>query len=142
MLEETFGIQEFKLYSYLECYCENQKQALYHKGRNTVIGSFNLKSHDNLENTAKLISKDGNNRIISFDKKLDVDKILTTVENIQANNPYQFLSDNIRAVPASVIKSLIHEEHLRKQSEKNRLILGHVNYITLSIKIKLKHGIN
>lgn len=68
MLEETFGIQEFKLYSYLECYRDNKKQALYHNGRNIVVGSFNLRNQDNLENTAKLISKEGNNRIISFDK--------------------------------------------------------------------------
>ncbi|MEE3663214.1 hypothetical protein V2I52_14925 [Brenneria sp. g21c3] len=123
MLEETFGIEEFKLYSYLECYRENQKQALYHKGRNTVIGSFNLRSQDNLENTAKLISKDGNNRIISFDKKLDADKILTTVENIQANNPYRYWSKDIQIITASQVNRIIQNEKNRQQAEKDRLYL-------------------
>ncbi|HAL2584273.1 TPA: hypothetical protein R6H24_005335, partial [Klebsiella pneumoniae] len=29
MLEETFGVEEFKLYSFLECYIDSKKQALY-----------------------------------------------------------------------------------------------------------------
>ncbi|ENY4833863.1 hypothetical protein NMO37_005514, partial [Serratia marcescens] len=27
MLEETFGIEEFKLYSFLECYIDSKKQS-------------------------------------------------------------------------------------------------------------------
>lgn len=57
MLEETFGIEEFKLYSYLECYRDNTKQALYHNVHNIVVSSFSLRNQENLENTAKLISK-------------------------------------------------------------------------------------
>lgn len=123
MLEETFGIEEFKLYSYLECYRDNKKQALYHNSRNTVVGSFNLRSQENLENTAKLISKEGNNRIISFDKKLDTNKIFTTVENIQSSNPYRYWANNIQIIPASQISSIIQNEQNRQQAEKDRLYL-------------------
>ncbi|WP_192459571.1 hypothetical protein, partial [Musicola keenii] len=123
MLEETFGIEEFKLYSYLECYRDNKKQALYHNGHNIVVGAFNLKSQENLENTAKLISKEGNNRIISFEKKLDTDKMLTTVENIQTNNPYRYWSNDIKIIPASQVSSIIQDENNRQQAEKDRLYL-------------------
>lgn len=123
MLEETFGIEEFKLYSYLECYRDNKKQALYHNGRTTVVGSFNLRSQENLENTAKIISKEGNNRIISFDKKLDTDKIFTTVENIQSSNPYRYWENNIQVIPASQVSNIIQNEQNRQQAEKDRLYL-------------------
>ena len=123
MLEETFGIEEFKLYSYLECYRDNKKQALYHKDRNIIIGAFNLRSQENLENTSKLISKEGNNRVIAFDRKLDVDKISTTVENIQANNLYRYWSNNIQVISASQVSSIIQNEQNRQQAEKDRLYL-------------------
>lgn len=123
MLEETFGIQEFKIYSYLECYRENKKQALYHQDHNIVVGAFNLRSQENLENTAKLISKEGNNRIISFDKKLDTDKMLTTVENIQTNNPYRYWSNDIQIIPASKVSNIIQNEQNRQQAEKDRFYL-------------------
>ncbi|WP_226374185.1 hypothetical protein [Pectobacterium quasiaquaticum] len=128
MLEETFGIQEFKLYSYLECYRENKKQALYHQDHNIVVGAFNLRSQENLENTAKLISKEGNNRVISFEKKLDVDKISTTVDNIQTNNPYRYWSNNIKVIPASQVSSIIQNEQNRQQAEKERLDLIEKQY--------------
>ncbi|WP_433917281.1 hypothetical protein [Pectobacterium brasiliense] len=128
MLEETFGIQEFKLYSYLECYRENKKQALYHQDNNIVVGAFNLRSQENLENTAKLISKEGNNRVISFEKKLDVDKISTTVDNIQTNNPYRYWSNNIQVIPASQVSNIIQNEQNRQQAEKDRLDLIEKQY--------------
>ena len=59
MLEETFGIEEFKLYSFLECYIDSKKQSFYHEEHNTVVNSFNLQGNEKLENTAKIISKDG-----------------------------------------------------------------------------------
>ncbi|KHS76254.1 hypothetical protein [Pectobacterium brasiliense] len=128
MLEETFGIQEFKLYSYLECYRENKKQALYHQDHNIVVGAFNLRSQENLENTAKLISKEGNNRVISFEKNLDVDKISTTVDNIQASNPYRYWSKNIQVIPASQVSNIIQNEQNRQQAEKDRLDLVEKQY--------------
>lgn len=128
MLEETFGIEEFKLYSYLECYRDNKKQALYHNVHNIVVGAFNLKSQESLENTAKLISKEDNNRIISFDKKLDADKILTTVENIQANNPYRYWSNDIQVFPASQVSNIIQNEQNSQQAEKERLDLIEKQY--------------
>ncbi|QQA74559.1 hypothetical protein [Pectobacterium parmentieri] len=123
MLEETFGIEEFKLYSYLECYIDSKKQSLYYEQNNTVISSFNFQHHERLENTAKLISKEGNKRIISFDRNLDVDKILATVENIQINNPYRYWSNNIQVIPSSLVKSIIQDEDNRQQSERDRLYL-------------------
>ncbi len=128
MLEETFGIEEFKLYSYLECYRDNKKQALYHNGHNIVVGAFNLRSQENLENTAKLISKEGNTRIIYFDKKLDTDKIFTTVENIQSSNPYRYWSNNIQVIPASQVSNIIQNEQNSQQAEKERLDLIEKQY--------------
>ncbi|HCA1544750.1 TPA: hypothetical protein MNL29_005530, partial [Citrobacter freundii] len=75
MLEETFGIEEFKLYSFLECYIDSKKQSFYHEEHNAIVESFNLKNDTKLENTSKLISKNGNARIVSFDKNINVDKI-------------------------------------------------------------------
>ncbi|AYL74915.1 hypothetical protein U3B84_004397 [Citrobacter freundii] len=123
MLKETFGIEEFKLYSFLECYRENKKQALYHNDRNIVIGSFKLRSQEQLENTSKFISKEGNSRIVSFDKKLDADKILSTVENIQNHNPFRYWSNNIKVVPSSQVNRIIQDEHHRQQEENDRLYL-------------------
>ena len=123
MLEETFGIEEFKLYSYLECYIDSKKQSLYYEQNNTVISSFNFQHHERLENTAKSISKEGNKRIISFDRNLDADKILATVENIQINNPYRYWSNNIQVIPASLVKNIIQDEDNRQQSERDRLYL-------------------
>ncbi len=60
MLEETFGIEEFKLNSYLEFYIDSKKLSLYHEEHNNVINSINLKSDEKLENTAKISSKDCN----------------------------------------------------------------------------------
>lgn len=123
MLEETFGIEEFKLYSYLECYIDNKKQSLYYEQSNTVISSFNFQHHERFENTAKSISKEDNKRIISFDRKLDADKILATVENIQINNPYRYWSNNIQVIPSSLVKNIIQDEDNRQQSARDRLYL-------------------
>lgn len=121
MLEETFGIQEFKLFSFLECYIGDKKQALYYKSRNNAVATFRLKFMESLENTAKLISKENNQLIVSFDKQLDIEKISNTVHRIQTCNPYLNLSDGIRVVPACVISKMIEEEHTRKQDEQDRL---------------------
>ncbi|MEI7136090.1 hypothetical protein WCT93_15110 [Pectobacterium atrosepticum] len=123
VLEETFGIEEFKLYSYLECYIDNKKQSLYYEKNNTIISSFNFQHYEKLENTAKSISKEGNKRIISFDRKLDADKILATVENIQINNPYRYWTNNIQVIPSSLVKNIIQDEDNRQQAEKDRLYL-------------------
>lgn len=121
MLEETFGIQEFKIFSYLECYIGDKKQALYYKSRNSAVATFKLKSMESPENTAKLISKENNQRIVSFDKQLDIEKISNTVHRIQTCNPYQDWSEGIRVVPACVISRIIQEEHIRKQDEQDRI---------------------
>ena len=68
MLEETFGIEEFSLNYYLGCYIDSKKQSFYHEEHNAIVESFNLKNDTKLENTSKLISKNGNARIVSFDK--------------------------------------------------------------------------
>ncbi|HHT0457652.1 TPA: hypothetical protein ACTW85_002175 [Raoultella planticola] len=121
MLEETFGIQEFKIFSFLECYIGDRKQALYYKSRNSAVASFKLKSVESTENTAKLISKENNQRIVSFDKQLDIEKISNTVHRIQTCNPYQDWSEGIRVVPACIISKMIQEEHGRKQDEQEQL---------------------
>ncbi|AXC65689.1 hypothetical protein DOE63_08810 [Salmonella enterica subsp. diarizonae serovar 59:z10:-] len=121
MLEETFGIQEFKLFSFLECYIGGKKQALYYKSRNSAVATFKLKSMESPENTAKLISKENNQRIISFDKKLDIERISNTVHRIQTCNPYQDCAEKIRVVPACIISKMIQEENMRKQDEQDRL---------------------
>lgn len=63
MLEETFGIQEFKIFSYLECYIGDKKQALYYRSRNSAVATFKLKG---LESPAK---KYYNERLILFSIK-------------------------------------------------------------------------
>lgn len=88
MLEETFGIQEFKIFSYLECYIGEKKQALYYRSRNSAVATFKLKG---LERT-------------------DIDRISATVRNIQNNNPYQGWSEGISVVPASIISKIIQED--------------------------------
>lgn len=75
MLEETFGVEEFKLYSFLECYIDSKKQALYDHVGNGIVSSLNLDSQDNIENTSKLVRKENDRRIVSFDKKLHIEKI-------------------------------------------------------------------
>ena len=110
MLEETFGIEEFKLYSFLECYIDSKKQSFYHEEHNAIVESFNLKNDTKLENTSKLISKNGNARIVSFDKNINVDKIRSTVESIQMHNPYRYWSNNIKVIPSSVVKNIIQDK--------------------------------
>lgn len=121
MLEETFGIQEFKLFSYLECYIGDKKQALYYKSRNSAVASFKLKCLDSPVNTAKLISKENGERIVSFDKELDIGRISATVRNIQNHNPYQVWSEDVSVVPASIINKMIQEDIIRAQEEQGRL---------------------
>ncbi|ECK9373917.1 TPA: hypothetical protein JK826_004500 [Salmonella enterica] len=121
MLEETFGIQEFKLFSYLECYIGDKKQALYYRSRNSAVATFKLKGLESPVNTAKLISKENGQRIVSFDKQLDIEKISNTVHCIQTRNPYRDWSEEIRVVPACVINKIIQEERMRKQDEQDRL---------------------
>lgn len=121
MLEETFGIQEFKIFSYLECYIGDKKQALYYRSRNSAVATFKLKGLESPVNTAKLISKENGQRIVSFDKKLDIDRISATVRNIQNNNPYQGGAEGISVVPASIISKMIQEDIIRAQEEQGRL---------------------
>lgn len=121
MLEETFGIQEFKLFSYLECYIGDKKKALYYKSRNSAVASFKLKCLESPINTAKLISKENGERIVSFDKELDIDRISATVRNIQNHNPYQVWSEDVSVVPASIINKMIQEDIIRAQEEQGRL---------------------
>ena len=121
MLEETFGIQEFKLFSYLECYIGDKKQALYYKSRNCTVATFRLKGLESPVNTAKFISKENGQRIVSFEKELDIDRISATVRNIQTHNPYQGWSEGISVVPASIISKMIREDIIRAQEEQGRL---------------------
>ncbi|HFN0802592.1 TPA: hypothetical protein ACHBVL_000332 [Klebsiella pneumoniae] len=123
MLEETFGIEEFKLYSFLESYIDSKKQSFYHEEHNTVVNSFNLQGNEKLENTAKIISKDGNKRIVSFDKNIDVDKIRSTVESIQMHNPYRYWSNNIKVIPSSVVKNIIQDKERKLQLERDKINL-------------------
>lgn len=121
MLEETFGIQEFKIFSFLECYIGDKKQALYYKRHNSAVATLKLKGLESPENTAKLISKENNQRIVSFDKELDMERISATVRNIQNHNPYQGWSEDISVVPASIVSKMIQEEIIRAQAEQGRL---------------------
>ncbi|WP_323641041.1 hypothetical protein [Pectobacterium polonicum] len=61
-------------------------------------------------------------------KKFDVDKISTTVDNIQASNPYRYWSKNIQVIPASLVSSIIQNEQNRQQAEKERLDLIEKQY--------------
>ncbi|EGS7807759.1 hypothetical protein I4T79_004422 [Salmonella enterica subsp. enterica serovar Enteritidis] len=121
MLEETFGIQEFKIFSYLECYIGDKKKALYHRSRNSAVATFKLKGLESPVNTAKLISKENGQRIVSFDKDLDINRISATVRNIQNNNPYRGWSEGISVVPASIISKIIEVDIIRAQEEQGRL---------------------
>ena len=121
MLEETFGIQEFKLFSYLECYIGDKKQALYYNSRNCTVATFRLKGLESPVNTAKFISKKNGQRVVSFDKELDIDRISATVRNIQTHNPYQGWSKGVSVVPASIISRVIREDIIRAQEEQGRL---------------------
>ena len=123
MLEETFGIEEFKLYSFLECYIDSKKQSFYHEEHNAIVESFNLKNDTKLENTSKLISKNGNARIVSFDKNINVDKIRSTVESIQMHNPYRYWSNNIKVIPSSVVKNIIQDKERKLQLERDKIII-------------------
>nr|HEK7841758.1 hypothetical protein [Klebsiella pneumoniae]HEK7926247.1 hypothetical protein [Klebsiella pneumoniae]HEK7936946.1 hypothetical protein [Klebsiella pneumoniae] len=118
MLEETFGIQEFKIFSYLECYIGDKKQALYYRSRNSAVATLKLKGLESPVNTAKLISKENGQRIVSYDKELDIDRISATVRNIQNNNPYQGWSEGISVVPASIISKMIQEDIIERRKKK------------------------
>lgn len=52
-----------------------EKQALYDHVGNGIVSSLNLDSQDNIENTSKLVRKENDRRIVSFDKKLHIEKI-------------------------------------------------------------------
>ncbi len=54
ILEETFGIQEFKTFSFLEFHIWNKKQALYYERHNSTVTAFKLKGLESPENTAKI----------------------------------------------------------------------------------------
>ena len=123
MLEETFGIEEFSLNYYLSCYIDNKKQSFYHEEHNAIVKSINLKNDTKLENTSKLISKNGNARVVSFDKNINVDKIRSTVESIQKHNPYRYWSNNIKVIPSSVVKSIIQDKENQIQIERDKLNL-------------------
>lgn len=121
MLEETFGIEEFSLNYYLGCYIDSKKQSFYHEEHNSIVQSINLKNDTKLENTSKLISKNGNARVVSFDKNINVDKIRSTVESIQKHNPYRYWSNNIKVIPSSVVKSIIQDKESQLQLERDKL---------------------
>ncbi|EPW8685880.1 hypothetical protein ACWQG1_005762, partial [Klebsiella pneumoniae] len=123
MLEETFGVEEFKLYSFLECYIDSKKQALYDHVGNGIVSSLNLDSQDNIENTSKLVRKENDRRIVSFDKKLHIEKIEKTVKNLQANNKYSHCALTTSVVPASSINAIIHSENIKLQEEKHKSYL-------------------
>lgn len=123
MLEETFGIEEFSLNYYLGCYIDSKKQSFYHEEHNAIVESFNLKNDTKLENTSKLISKNGNARIVSFDKNINVDKIRSTVESIQMHNPYRYWSNNIKVIPSSVVKNIIQDKERKLQLERDKINL-------------------
>ncbi|EBS0792791.1 hypothetical protein DTU74_23800, partial [Salmonella enterica subsp. enterica serovar Enteritidis] len=115
------GIQEFKIFSYLECYIGDKKKALYYRSRNSAVATFKLKGLESPVNTAKLISKENGQRIVSFDKDLDINRISATVRNIQNNNPYRGWSEGISVVPASIISKIIEVDIIRAQEEQGRL---------------------
>ncbi|MDA6509082.1 hypothetical protein OSL41_22535, partial [Escherichia coli] len=87
---------------------DSKKQALYDHVGNGIVSSLNLDSQDNIENTSKLVRKENDRRIVSFDKKLHIEKIEKTVKNLQANNKYSHCALTTSVVPASSINAIIH----------------------------------
>ncbi|WP_097510344.1 hypothetical protein [Escherichia coli] len=56
MLEITFGIKEFRLFSFLECIDNGEKQAIYDKCDNAIIAGFTLASQKKEQKTEKSIT--------------------------------------------------------------------------------------
>lgn len=123
ILEENFDIQEFKLFSFLECYIDGKKQALYINDSNGIVSSFTSNTQHNIENTSKTVIKDGGKRIVSYDKSFDADKIAKTIHEIQAFNTYKYSFNNVTVMPASIINSIIQQEENKRREEEDRLYL-------------------
>lgn len=123
ILEETFDIQEFKLFSFLECYIDGKKQALYINDSNGIVSSFTSNTQHNIENTSKTVIKDGGKRIVSYDKSFDADKIAKTIHEIQAFNTYKYSFNNVTVMPASIINSIIQQEENKRREEEDKLYL-------------------
>ncbi|EMD6267886.1 hypothetical protein RE123_001290 [Klebsiella pneumoniae] len=123
ILEETFDIQEFKSFSFLECYIDGKKQALYINDSNGIVSSFTSNTQHNIENTSKTVIKDGGKRIVSYDKSFDADKIAKTIHEIQAFNTYKYSFNNVTVMPASIINSIIQQEENKRREEEDKLYL-------------------
>lgn len=123
VMEENFGIEEFKLYSFIEGYIDNEKQAIIGTDNEGILKGFKFKSFDKIENTSKRISVIDEKRVIEFDKKLDIKLINQTVEKIQTNNPYSF--NSCRVVKAKdahfLLTNIINKKNETQYIERERI---------------------
>ncbi|MGP2390966.1 hypothetical protein V5P09_25530 [Escherichia coli] len=122
MLEITFGIKEFRLFSYLECVLNGEKQAIYHKGNNAIVSGFLLDSMKDVNNR-KI------NKILLGDNDFDAMQKIDGMLNMKAeSNPYEYFKSFLSLVPANIAYDLIRKteelielERMERIKEKNEL---------------------
>lgn len=103
MLEITFGIKEFRLFSYLECVLNGEKQAIYHKDNNTIVSGFLLDSMRSANNR-KI------NKILLGGDDFDAMKKIDDMLNMKAeSNPYEYFKSFLSLVPANIAYDLIRK---------------------------------
>ncbi|MGU4735765.1 hypothetical protein MAY75_25340, partial [Escherichia coli] len=101
MLEITFGIKEFRLFSFLECIDNGEKQAIYDKCDNAIISGFTLASQKRAKNR-KI------NDILSLTHDCDgVQRIVELLNMKSESNPYKHFKNNLILVPSNIVYDVI-----------------------------------
>ncbi|PJI56190.1 hypothetical protein [Escherichia coli] len=116
MLEITFGIKEFRLFSFLECIDNGEKQAIYDKCDNAIIAGFTLASQKRAKNR-KI------NNILSSPHDCDgVQRIVELLNMKSESNPYKHLKNNLILVPSNIVYDVISRNEELIELERNERI--------------------
>ncbi|HBC2926909.1 TPA: hypothetical protein KC499_005200 [Escherichia coli O146] len=139
MLELVLGVEEFKLYAYLECIVNGEKQAIYHKDKNAIVSEFTLASMGKIKNR-KLDEVAYGEDLIKEGDDERIKSILNML-NINAEScAYENFKEKLMLVPSGVVNDLIERnirlmeiereskikedrERLRKEKEKEKGVL-------------------
>lgn len=121
MLELVLGVEEFKLYAYLECIVNGEKQAIYHKDKNAIVSEFTLTSMEKIKNSkldkvayAEDLIKEGD------DEKI---KSILNVLNMNTEScAYETFKDKLMLVPSMVVNDLIERKLHLMEIERERKI--------------------
>jgi hypothetical protein len=117
--EEVFGIEEFKVYAFLDLIKDNKKHALYIKDQKGIVQSLPYITDKHNKNTDKTTLSANKTNFSFFNQELNTERLANlynkTKEDAKLHSVYLH---NIEAITAYKADQLANADHYQQQKER------------------------